>query len=248
MQDKEKLMDSTNQQPQYPHNNNAQYNAHNNPMAQPGSTGNGGYSGPPSGNGPNKVLMPVAIVLGLTTVALAAALVANRTGDDAASTQVQSAVATQPAPAAVRAPVQSNAVAQRTSPAPVATPAPVSRPVAQACVNCGVVESVTTVQRQGEVNGIGNTQIGVGTVAGGLIGGLLGNQIGNGSGRTAATVIGAAGGAYAGNAIEKNTKKYTAYQMRIRMHDGSYRTVEQGTAIATGSQVVVEGNRVRAAG
>jgi len=189
---------------------------------------------------PHKVWMPVAIVLGLTTLGLAAALVANRGDAPDGKTEVASAVATQPAP------IKSTVVAQRpvvTQPAPVARPAP--QVVAQACANCGVVESVTTVQRQGQVNGIAGSNVGMGAVAGGLVGGLLGNQIGHGGGRTAATVLGAAGGAYAGNAIEKNTKKYTAYQMRVRMHDGSYRTVEQGTAVATGSQVVVEGNRIR---
>lgn len=43
-----------------------------------------------------------------------------------------------------------------------------------------------------------------GTVIGGVAGGLLGNQIGGGRGKTVATVAGAAGGAYAGNQIQKN--------------------------------------------
>jgi uncharacterized RmlC-like cupin family protein/outer membrane lipoprotein SlyB len=134
--------------------------------------------------------------------------------------------------------------AQVTQPGNVA---PARTPVAQACANCGVVESAVAVQRQGQVNGIGNTGIGVGAVAGGLVGGLLGNQVGGGSGKTAATVLGAAGGAYAGHAIEKNSKKVTVYQMRIRMNDGTIRTVEQGSAIAAGSRVVVDGNTVRMA-
>ena len=108
-----------------------------------------------------------------------------------------------------------------------------------------MVESAVAVQRQGQVNGIGNTEIGLGTVAGGVIGGLLGNQVGGGSGKTAATVLGAAGGAYAGNRVEKNMKKVTAYQMRVRMNDGTYRTIEQGSAIAAGSRVYVEGNTIR---
>ena len=101
---------------------------------------------------------------------------------------------------------------------------------------------------RGQVNGIGNTEIGLGTVAGGVIGGLLGNQVGGGSGKTAATVLGAAGGAYAGNRVEKNMKKVTVYQMRVRMNDGSYRTIEQSSAVATGSRVVVEGNSLRVTG
>lgn len=39
----------------------------------------------------------------------------------------------------------------------------------------------------------------VGTVGGALAGGLVGNQFGKGTGRNAATVVGAAGGAYLGN-------------------------------------------------
>ena len=105
------------------------------------------------------------------------------------------------------------------------------------------------VQRQGEVNGVavGGTTVGIGTVAGGVVGGLLGNQVGGGNGKTAMTVLGVAGGALAGNAIEKNMKKTTVYQMRVRMHDGSVRTVEQASALAQGSKVIVEGNTLRLA-
>lgn len=38
-----------------------------------------------------------------------------------------------------------------------------------------------------------------GTIVGGIVGGLIGHQIGAGSGQTAATIIGATGGAVAGN-------------------------------------------------
>ena len=114
------------------------------------------------------------------------------------------------------------------------------------CANCGVVESVVAVQRQGEPKHIGGTAITPGTIAGGVIGGIIGNQVGNG--RTGATVLGAAGGAYVGNRIEKKIVKYTAYQMHIRMSDGSMRTIEQRSALAAGSHVVVEGRAVRLAG
>ncbi|UUZ68955.1 glycine zipper 2TM domain-containing protein [Polaromonas sp. P2-4] len=92
---------------------------------------------------------------------------------------------------------------------------------------------------------VGNTTVGLGTVAGGVVGGLLGNQMGGGNGKTAMTVLGVAGGAFAGNTIEKNMNKVTVYQMRVRMNDGSVRTIEQANAVATGSRVVVEGNTVR---
>jgi outer membrane lipoprotein SlyB len=110
------------------------------------------------------------------------------------------------------------------------------------CRNCGTVESVEKVQRTGPVNGIAGTQVTPGMAIGGVVGGLLGNQIGHGNGRAAATVVGAAGGAYAGHAIEKNQTRYSVYVMRIRMNDGTTRTVEQRTALARGAHVVVKGN------
>lgn len=117
------------------------------------------------------------------------------------------------------------------------------------CADCGTVLSVTAVKRQGQVNGVpvGNTTIGVGTVAGGVIGGLLGNQVGNGNGKTAATVVGIAGGAYAGNAVEKNMKKVTVYDVRIRMDDGTTRHLDISTSVPVGSKVIVEGKNLRLA-
>lgn len=185
----------------------------------------------------SKALIPTVAVLAVTSLALAAMLVSNRIGaqDGVKDGQPPVAAATQKAP-----------VRQAGSAGPAAAPA-ARTPLAQSCTNCGVVESAVAVQRAGQVNGIGNTGIGVGAVAGGLVGGLLGNQVGGGSGKTAATVLGAAGGAYAGHAIEKNANKVTVYQMRIRMNDGTIRTVEQGSAIAAGSRVVVDGSTVRMA-
>ena len=116
---------------------------------------------------------------------------------------------------------------------------------ANSCGNCGVVQSVETVQRQGRPQGMAGTQITPGMAIGGVVGGLLGNQVGHGNGRAAATVVGAAGGAYAGNAIEKSRAKYTAQVMHIRMRDGSMRTVEQRQALPKGTNVVVEGNTAR---
>jgi outer membrane lipoprotein SlyB len=186
----------------------------------------------------SKALIPTVAVLAVTSLALAAALVSNRIG-------AQDGVKDGPAPVAAvtqKAPVRPAQVTQPKNVAPVAR-----TQVAQACINCGVVESAVAVQRAGQVNGIANSGVGVGAIAGGLVGGLLGNQVGGGSGKTAATVLGAAGGAYAGHAIEKNTKKLTVYQVRIRMNDGTIRTLEQGSAIAAGTRVVVDGNTVRMA-
>ena len=115
------------------------------------------------------------------------------------------------------------------------------------CTNCGIVQSVERVQRRGAPQGIAGTQITPGMAIGGLVGGVLGNQVGHGNGRAAATVVGAAGGAYAGNVIEKNGAKYIAYVMHIRMPNGSMRTVEQRNPIAKGMRVVVDGNTARLA-
>ena len=46
-----------------------------------------------------------------------------------------------------------------------------------------------------------------GKVIGGVAGGLLGSTIGGGRGKTVATVAGAAGGAYAGNKVQKNMQQ-----------------------------------------
>jgi uncharacterized protein YcfJ len=59
-----------------------------------------------------------------------------------------------------------------------------------------------------------------GTVIGGVAGGLLGSTIGGGTGRTVATVAGAAGGAYAGNQVQKNMQQknvVTATERRCKM-------------------------------
>jgi outer membrane lipoprotein SlyB len=236
------------------------------PMSQPGMQ--------PSFNDKlrhSKALIPTLAVMAVAVAALATTLMVSHANSQsgqypvtAANSPMTTTPAVQPAYTA-QAPVRAPLVVQapvHSAPAPhqqtthqqssgyqqsnQMQPAPVQ--VAQVCHTCGVVESSTAVQRQGQVNGIGNSQIGLGTVAGGVLGAVLGNQVGHGSGRTAATVLGAAGGAYAGNAVEKNMKKVTVYEMRIRMNDGSYRSIEQSNPISSGTQVYVEGNSIRVRG
>ena len=101
------------------------------------------------------------------------------------------------------------------------------------CADCGTVDSI----RQVKVNGQGS---GVGAVGGGVVGGLLGNQAGGGRGRTALTLLGAVGGAVAGNAIEKNARATTKYEMTVRFEDGTTRTFERATPYQFGA-----GDRVR---
>ncbi len=101
------------------------------------------------------------------------------------------------------------------------------------CATCGRVEAIRTV----EVKGAGT---GLGAVAGGVTGAVVGHQVGRGNGNTAMTILGAAGGAFAGNEIEKNVKKHYSYRVTVRMDDGSFRTVSQSAAPA-----VAVGERVR---
>ena len=129
-----------------------------------------------------------------------------------------------------------------TNPAPgsgavAAAPAPERAPV---CATCGRVESVRPVQYAAPPTGVG-------AVAGGVLGGVLGNQIGHGGGRTAATVIGAVGGGYAGHTIEKRTRTETRYQVSVRMDDGRLRTVETRTAPPIGKPVTLQGQVLRPA-
>jgi outer membrane lipoprotein SlyB len=118
------------------------------------------------------------------------------------------------------------------------TTAPAGR-AAAACAECGVVESVRTLERKGE-----GTMLGAG--AGAVVGGLLGDQIGGGTGRTATTVAGAGAGAFAGNEIERNMNTRITYQVRVRMNDGSHRNHYQATPpkIGVGQQVRLSNGRL----
>ena len=107
-------------------------------------------------------------------------------------------------------------------------------PPAQTCTNCGVIESVRAVQQKGQGSGVG-------AVAGGVLGGLVGNQMGKGSGKTAMTVLGAIGGGLAGNEVEKQQKASTVYEVRVRMDDGSTRTITQSSEPTPGTRVEVDG-------
>jgi outer membrane lipoprotein SlyB len=59
------------------------------------------------------------------------------------------------------------------------------------------------------------------------------------------TILGAVGGGLAGNEIEKNVRKETVYEVRVRMDDGSVRTLTQKTAPTPGTRVTVDGNALR---
>jgi outer membrane lipoprotein SlyB len=110
----------------------------------------------------------------------------------------------------------------------------------------GVVQSIDLVQQAPQ----GNNGIGAGTIAGAVVGGILGHQIGGGSGNTAATVLGAAGGAYAAHALEQNQQAgqaVNAYKFTVRRNDGSYQTVIQTdhADIRVGDRVQIDNGVVR---
>lgn len=114
-------------------------------------------------------------------------------------------------------------------------------PQSGAYAGYGVVQSIELVRQ--DTAGIAGSGIGAGTIAGAVVGGIVGSQVGSGQGKTAATVIGAAGGAYAGHELEKRSQQQTdAYKFTIRMNDGSYQTVTQTTSgdIRVGDRVKIE--------
>lgn len=106
------------------------------------------------------------------------------------------------------------------------------------CANCGTVESVVPVATESKPSGVG-------ALTGAVLAGLLGNQFGRGDGKTLATMAGVVGGAYAGNAVEKQMHQQTSYRLLVRMDDGSARYVEQNApSFGVGSRVSVQGNQL----
>ncbi len=122
--------------------------------------------------------------------------------------------------------------AQPRSEADYRAPAPV-------CADCGLVESVREVKAPADPSGLG-------AAAGGVVGGLLGNQVGKGSGRTIATLIGIAGGAYAGHQVEKTQRTTSRWEVGVRMENGEHRTVtlDAEPVWRTGDKVRLQGNRL----
>jgi len=229
-------------------------------------------SGPAAGTSPLKPLWVAIGVLGVAVLALGGTLVYQNTRPAEPAAQVAAlGPAEVPAPASLAAkeeiardqPVPATApplaIARApvvTAPRPAAVPAPAyssaggaypapmpqpATPVAQAapvCGICGRVESVQPVQRAAPTSGVG-------AVAGGVLGGVLGNQIGHGSGRAAATVLGAVGGGFLGNTVEKRTNTQTAYLIHVRMEDGSRRTFERSQPVPVGEPITLEGRGFR---
>jgi outer membrane lipoprotein SlyB len=83
-------------------------------------------------------------------------------------------------------------------------------------VDCGVVVAVSSYKVKGDDGTMG-------AIAGGVVGGLLGNQVGKGTGKTVATVAGVAGGAYAGNQIQKSASGKKLVKVSVRFDNGLQR-------------------------
>jgi outer membrane lipoprotein SlyB len=132
----------------------------------------------------------------------------------------------------------SGKVVDAAPPPAAAKPSPV-KTAAASCATCGVVEAVTPFQQKGEGSGVG-------AVGGAVVGGLLGNQVGGGNGKKAMTVIGAVGGGMAGHEIEKRQRASTLYSVKVRMSDGSLRSVTQSSAPLVGAKVTLEGSQLKA--
>jgi outer membrane lipoprotein SlyB len=103
----------------------------------------------------------------------------------------------------------------------------------------GTIEQITPVQLQS------SHHTGVGAVVGGVAGLGIGSLIGDGSGRDVARVLGAVGGAVAGNEIQKRYEQPMAgEQIVVRTRSGVLVSVTQPVApgLRVGQRVYVEGN------
>lgn len=140
--------------------------------------------------------------------------------------QVEKPVAAKPKPVSVaKAPRIVEPVVYREFDAPLPPPVTAQaprveeapEPIAQPGI-AGTVEAVREVTQLGDAKGIG-------AVAGGVLGGVLGSQFGRGDGRKLLTVLGAAGGAFAGNHAEKQARESRSWEISVRLDDGSTRTI-----------------------
>ena len=125
--------------------------------------------------------------------------------------------------------------------APPAVPSPVTERTALASASRGEVRSIEPIRSRPQGSGVG-------AVAGGVLGAVVGNQFGHGSGRTAMTAIGAAGGAVAGNNVERNYKTtVTGYRVRVALDNGQSRTFEAPRldGLHVGDRLRVEAGRLR---
>jgi outer membrane lipoprotein SlyB len=101
-------------------------------------------------------------------------------------------------------------------------PPPPPAPVVPICHECGVIDGIHAVDLAGKASGGG-------AIGGAILGGVAGHQMGRGTGQDVMTVIGALGGALAGNTIEKKATESKEYEILVRFDDGSTRVVKSPT-------------------
>lgn len=130
------------------------------------------------------------------------------------------------AEAAALALAPTQAAQQHIAPKPVVHRQPLAEPKrevqAALCQSCGTVASIREISSPADGSGLG-------AAGGAVVGGLLGNQVGGGHGKQAMTVVGAIGGALAGNQIEKRVRATQSYETTVHMNNGSTRTIAQAT-------------------
>jgi outer membrane lipoprotein SlyB len=97
--------------------------------------------------------------------------------------------------------------------------------VQPACLDCGQVTAVYQTEKKGEGSALG-------VLAGALAGGVLGHQVGGGRGKDVATAAGAVGGAFAGNAIEKNVNAQKVWIVTVTYPNGTKANFEFANAPA----------------
>jgi outer membrane lipoprotein SlyB len=209
---------------------------------------------------PLVIVAAVAITL-FSMVGIGAVLgwIPTSTGNQAAAVpplaQAPEAAAVPPVPATPEPPQaapgkpRAKHVAKAVPPAPPVQmaemvpppPPPNAAPPRAICGDCGVIESVREIKKEGQGSGAG-------AVGGAVLGGVLGHQTGNGTGRGVMTVLGALGGALAGNEVEKKATTSSEYRIVVRFDDGSSRTYPSATAPAwrIGDRVRVVNGTIRA--
>lgn len=106
-------------------------------------------------------------------------------------------------------------------------------------IRSGVIEQITDVEIKS------NHHKGVGAVVGGIAGLGLGSLIGGGTGRDVAMVVGALGGALAGNEVQKKyDKPVSGQQIIVRTTNGVLVSVTQpmNSSLTKGQKVYIKGN------
>jgi outer membrane lipoprotein SlyB len=189
----------------------------------------------------NDALTDSTVAAGTTATPLVAA---NTTPGATTADQAPVAATQAPIGTPANAPINESARPVHYTPAPVhhvagRDYAPQQIAAAPVCATCGVIDGYSAVKIQEANNGVG-------AVAGGLGGALVGSQIAGRHNHTLGGVVGAIGGGLLGNAIESHQRTVTEYDVRVRMADGSIRTVRQSTIPNVGQRVSVEGHTLRA--